>query len=608
MPTLPLRARRSGTTFARSPVSAHRPVRTIAGPRPDRARVRRGLGRAVVVLGVGLLCGGAQCRRAGPTPPHPGAAGALDLRPSDPQQRADWDRLQEARAADPAGAEVRAIAEHVLAGQPSLTMRLAALRAKAEHAYLNREDEVAIATAEQGLGLVPEPSEESQVLVDLARIRLRALVRGGDPAAALAALSDPRVQARGGLEPAEAAGLAAVALDRNADGPAAVAALVRWRELLADEDPTAAWVEQRVALRADALAPAALTEVISGLPPGPGRACLQARRGEPVADPQPDWVAACTASSGSIGLLLPRSGPFSAFSDEQLAAAMATVDVVASEGPVPRLLWRDSGSSPKSARAAARSLMDQGARVLVGPVGAKNVKAVASEVQGRAALIVPGEGRRGATGVAPRLEQRVAALVDHARAQGRDRLVVLAPDNGYGRRAVKAIESQAAGFAKPLVTRLYPPQTTSFGPHVNPVMTALRGDAALLVPDTLIRTELVVRQVARSGRMPARPDVPGVMVLATAEGVSPQTLDRARDVLEGVWMAPAAPRGPAGEAFEAAYTRMQGERPGDQGLLVYHALSQAITGQPGPGAATTTLCRVTEGRLVVQAATAAEPE
>lgn len=561
---------------------------------------RSTLARGIAGLAILVVCGGAQCRGVGPRRPPESHAGPLDARPSDPRQQAAWDRLQAARTADPAGAQVRAIAEDVLAGDPPLAVRLAALRAKAEHAYLNQEDPVAIATAEEGLALTSD-SDDAQVLVDLARVRLRALVRGGDPAAAIAALSEPRVQARGGLDPAEAEGLAAVAHDRNADGPAAIAHLARWRETLPDGDPTALWAEQRLALWVDTVPAAALAEVVTGMPPSPGRACLQARLGEPVPAGMPDWVVACSTASGGIGLLLPRSGPFSAFSDEQLAAVMATVDAVGTKGPVPPLRWRDSGSSPKTARAAARALVDQGARVLVGPVGAKNVKAVAREVDGQAALIIPGEGGRNAVGVAPRLEERVEALVEHARASGRDRLVVLAPDNGYGRRAIKAIESTAHGFAKPLVTRVYPPQTTSFGPHVNPVMTALRGEAALLVPDTLSRTELVVRQVARAGRMPARPDVPGLMVLVTAEGVSPSTLDRAKDVLEGVWVAPAAARGPYGEAFESAYARMQGEPPGDQGLLVFHALTQAITGQPGPGAGTTTLCRVTGGRLVVQA-------
>ena len=65
-------------------------------------------------------------------------------------------------------------------------------------------------------------------------------------------------------------------------------------------------------------------------------------------------------------------------------------------------------------------------------------------------------------------------------------------------------------------------------------------------------------------------------------------------------MAPAAARGPESESFEKAYARLQGEPPGDQGLLVFHALQQAITGKPGSGAGKTTLCRVQGGQLVVQ--------
>src|SRR5690606_1971906 len=102
-------------------------------------------------------------------------------------------------------------------------------------------------------------------------------------------------------------------------------------------------------------------------------------------------------------------------------------------GPPPPLQWRDSGSTTRSAEAAARALVGEGTRVLVGPIGAKNVTAVAGQVQGQAVVIVPGEGRGAAAGVAPSLEQRVRALVDRARAERRDRLVVLAPDNAYGR-------------------------------------------------------------------------------------------------------------------------------------------------------------------------------
>jgi ABC-type branched-subunit amino acid transport system substrate-binding protein len=562
--------------------------------------------RALAIVALGLLCIGASCRPGGTKPPRfQGDARDLDGRPSDPGQGDAWDRLQRARQADPAGAEARAVADEILGGDPPLPLRLAALRARAEHAYLHQDDPLAIASAQEGLGLGQAgAASEPQVLVDLARIRLRALVRGGDPGTALSALDEPLVQGRGGLPPAEALGMRAVAMDRKGDAPAAVAAYAGWREVLPEEDATALWVEQRLALLAESLPSEALAEVVTAMPPSPGRTCLQARLGEAVPSGVPAWVTACGRASGGIGILLPRSGPLSAFADEQLAAVLATIEIMAVAGPPPRLSWRDSGSTAKTARSAARSLVGEGVRVLVGPIGVKNVKAVVSEVDREAAIIVPGEGTATAAGVAPSLEQRVRGLVELARAEGRERLVVLAPDNAYGKRAVAAIEASATGFAQALVVRTYPPETTTFAPYVNPVMTALSGDAALLVPDTLSRTELVVRQLARAGRMPAHGDVPGLMVMTTAEGLSPQGLHQGNDVLEGVWVAPAAARGPAAAAFETAYARLQGEPPGDQGLLVFYALQQAITGQPGPGAGRTTITRVQGGRLVVESETA----
>jgi ABC-type branched-subunit amino acid transport system substrate-binding protein len=549
-------------------------------------------------LSLGLVLGGASCRPGRTRPPAHGARD-LDTRPSDPSWSAAWDRLQGAHDADPGGTEARAVADELLAGDPPLSVRLFALRVRAEHAYLHRDDALAQASAEEGLDLGRDSAaSEPQVLIDLARIRARALARGGDPTAALAALEEPLVRAQGGLPPAEALGMRAVALDRKGDGPAAVAAFAAWREALADGQGTALWVEQRLALLSDALPPEALAAVVAAMAPSPARACLQARLGEPVPEGVPAWVASCGAASGGIGILLPRTGAFAAFADEQLAASLAAIEVLATDR-APTLVWRDSGSTVKTAEAAARALVDEGARVIVGPIGPKNVKAVATEVGGRAQVIVPGEGTSKAAGVAPSLESRVKALVDAARERGCDRLVVLAPENSYGERAVAAVQGKASSFGGDVVVRTYAPDTTSFQPVVNPVMTALHGNAALLVPDTLARAEMVIRQLARAGRMPAREGVPGLVVLTTAEGLAPATLAAGRDVLEGVWVAPAAARGPEAAEFEAAFTRLQGEPPGDQGLLVFYALQQAITGQPGPGAGRTTVTRVQGGLLVV---------
>lgn len=544
---------------------------------------------------------GARCNtgRGGPGP-HTQSPSALDAPPSDPTDNADWTRLEQARSAGPAGAEARAIADQILAADPSLPMRLAALRARAEHALATGDDALVIATADDGLSRVqPADAAKSEVVVDLARLRLRALVRSGDPAAAVVALDDPIVQGRGGLDPTLAAGLRAIAYDRDGQRSIALSQFVQWRPLLDGDEPTARWVEHRIAALGDTAPAAEIAEALADLAPSPGRTCLAAKLGEPVPDDAPPWVRDCTGTATGVGVLLPRSGPFAAFADEHLAATLVASEVLADRGAVPPLWWHDSGGSTSSSRAGAQALLGRGVRVVVGPLGAKNVKAVAGFVDDRALMIVPGEGSGSAVGTAPSVELRVESLVARAQVDGRKRLVVLAPDNGYGRRAIKAARATApGGFDEPVVVRTYPANTTSFAPILNPVMTALRDDAALLVPDTLARGELLLRQLARAGKLAARGDEPGLMVLTTAEGIEPSTLRDGRDVLEGVWVAPAGPRGSFTETFESAYQARQGVLPGDQAILVYHALVHAVTGQPGPGAGQVTRLRIEGGQLV----------
>ncbi|MCH9681120.1 MAG: hypothetical protein K0V04_06795 [Deltaproteobacteria bacterium] len=273
-----------------------------------------------------------------------------------------WDRLVKARADDPGGREVVAAADDVLASDAPVTLQLAALRAKAEYAYAHGDDVLAIGLAERGLALVaaPDPGSAPQTLIDLARVRARAMVRGGDPTAAIAAIDHPVATAGEGWPGAELAGLRAVAADRNGDWAAAVAGLARWRELLTDADPSALWAEHRMARLADGLPPATLRELVDGLPPSPARACLAAKTGEPTPPGMPAWVAACARATGHIGIVLPRSGPLAAFADTHLAAAMATLEAADAHGPRPQLRWRDSGSSAKSARRAAKALVGRG--------------------------------------------------------------------------------------------------------------------------------------------------------------------------------------------------------------------------------------------------------
>lgn len=565
---------------------------------------------AVGLLGlVAALPAGAGCRNQGTqTPKFLGDVRDLDADRVDPAFREDWVALEDARRTDPAGQDVREIADRLLAREPPIPVRLAAYRAKAEHAYLAGDDPVAIAVADEALALVKvDPARPPVVIVDLETIRARALARGGDPSTALAALQGPILAPADRLAPDERLGLFAVALDRDANHAAAVAAYARWRETLPDTDPTSAWVEHRLGVLGAALDDEGWRAALEGVPASPARTCLEAKAGTRVRVGSgdatlPSWVERCGPAAGAVGLLLPRSGKLAALSDVQLAAVVTTADVLGAGGAP--LLFRDCGSSKAEARAAAEALLAEGVRVVVGPVGAANVDAVVDAVGQRATVVVPGEARAPAIGIAPSLERRVRRLVEHATAQGKTRLVVLAPDNAYGKRAIAAAKKAGGELAKSAVVKQYPGGTTSFQPVLAPVMTALTSSTAVLVADHLPRTELLIRQLLRSGKMPARGTSTGMMVMTTAEGADPAIVSDAADVFEGVWASPvAAAIGPEAEAFAATFIAHQGVAPDDQALLVYYAMRRALTGAPQTDPGPAPLVRFSEGRVVVQGPT-----
>lgn len=524
-----------------------------------------------------------------------------------------WAELLQARQLDPSSADVAARAHALLADDPPVGGRLAAWAALAEQAYRIGDDPGAARWAETGLSQIASTDISSNAdaraaHADLSTTRVQALARGGDPAAALAALADSATGAA--LSDDIRLGARAVALDRNADGPAAVVAYLQWREALSDDDAAAAWAERRAKVLADTLTLATLGEALDALPPGSARECLAARvsSSTPSSD-QPPWVQRCTSDVQKIGIMLPRTGPLSALADEQLAAASAATEILAPKLRGVQIVWEDPGSTPSGAAKAVRRLKALDVDVIVGPIGPPLIAAAAKEAGETLPLVVPGEGRGSARGVAPSLEARVNALVGLAKKQKRVRLVVLAPDNSYGARAVAAAKAKAQGMKHAIVVRTYPSNTTSFAGTLKPITTALSDGSAVLVADHLSRAEMVVRQLARLGKVPTQTRDSGLLVMTTAEGASQRGLDKAGAVFEGVWAAPAASvasAGGAGRRFARAYARAVDDLPSDQGMLVYFAMHMAMTGRAAKGSGQAPLVRVVEGEFVSGSAASAK--
>jgi len=563
----------------------------------------RPLASLALVLALGAPSVACRSTKAGNGPP---AATVTPVR-VDPEYQNEWEAVQDARSTDPAGPGVVSAADRLLARDPPLGLRLAALHAKVASAYLQGDDaaaqrwgdEAVAAVSASGGATAVEGRGESELFVDLQRLSALAAARSGDPERALAALA--ALEAAKGIEPVELWAARALARERQGRRAEAFVAYAEWRSRLVDGTPEARFAEERVRELGSALSRTEREDLAAGTSGDVAR-CLAPDGGEGG----PTWLRACRLSERRIGMLLPRSGRLAGLADQHLAAAVASVRVLGGGGGGVEVVWADSGSSADEVRSAAEGLRRAGVDAVVGPVGAGNVGAATRALGKDIVVVLPGESSEGARGVAPTLEDRCAALVTEARRR-RVPLVVLAPENGYGKRAGRAVEKAAeAQGVKVVLRRDFPEATTSFAPILDPALGALRQGAALVVLDRVDRMELVLRQAARDG-FAAAGNGKAIVVLSTGESLEPAALGGGHEVLEGVWLAPAAWPDADAAGFAEAFRAQEGHEPGDQALLVWRALSAAWQDRPSevPRAA---VVRVQGGRLVVpESQVAAQP-
>jgi len=562
-------------------------------------------------VGVGILSLGAASVSCKATPSASASAtpvGATSLTPDRvaPEYREDLRAVQEAQEADPAGPAVVVAADRLLSRGPPLNLRLAAVHAKVGHAYLNGDDVIALRWAGELLGAAAEgeatlDSAEAAIVRDLERLRAILLARSGEPEQALAALD--RGERSSSIPAGDLwAGRALAHARAGAPVPAAFA-LAMWRGGVASGSSEARYAEEKIGELLAGAEPAELTAYAQAHPGSAGARCFAARAGQESGTDIP-WIGACLPRALRVGVLLPRSGRLAALADDQLAAAIAAVEVLSAGNPSVEVVWADAGSTAETTTRGANELIERGAEVIVGPVGAGNVAAAERVLAGQAAVVVPGEGGKVAVGIAPSLEERIVALVEHAKQLGATGLVILAPAHGYGVRATAAARRAAKSVGIPIAAaESYEDSTTSFAPVLRPTVPALRKGAALLVLDRVARMELLLRQLAREGLSASKITNTGrVMVMSTAEALSLAELGDGHELLEGVWMAPVAWPDVATQAFVDAYVAHEGEPPGDQALLVYRALSRAWQGGAGePFSAT--VVRVQGGRIAAPSPT-----
>lgn len=315
------------------------------------------------------------------------------------------------------------------------------------------------------------------------------------------------------------------------------------------------------------------------------------RKGPAVEAPRP--VAVVPPTSGPapatpapidgqvrIAILLPLSHP----SKETRAVAQSLLDAaqmgmfdMGARSMV--LLPRDTGTSPETAAAAANDAIAKGAELILGPLLASDVRAVAPIARQHNIPVVAFSTDRTVAGDGVYLlsflpEQEVSRIVTYAAQQGRQRFAALVPQTPYGQRVEEAFRNSVMQSGREVVSvQNYAPNPGALEPAVKSVSKT--GFDAIFLPEggTMLRSLAPILTVNGV-------DSRKVKLLGTGLWDDPQV---AKDPsLMGGWYA--VPPQDKRANFITRYQQLYNSKPPRIASLGYDAIALASTlakGRPG---------------------------
>lgn len=307
-------------------------------------------------------------------------------------------------------------------------------------------------------------------------------------------------------------------------------------------------------------------------------------------------IAPLPPSPAKIGLLLPLTGEAAGLGQDLLDAAQLALFEVRPNRM--ELLPRDTGDRPQGAEAAARSALDAGAELLVGPLFARSTTAVARLAAARGVATLSfsndaGVAGNGAYVLGFRPEEQIERAVAYAASQGLSRFGALAADDPYGSRSIAAWRSTVARQpgADAVAAATYPAEAEggdvlaaeavrqvagagrsgslpALDPDAAPALLPPPGVDAVLIADGGPRVAGVAGELARYGVA-----LPATRLLGTLRWTDDPLLADER-ALRGAWVATSPPENTS--AFASKFRAIYGREPIPLAVLAYDATALAI--------------------------------
>ena len=171
-----------------------------------------------------------------------------------------------------------------------------------------------------------------------------------------------------------------------------------------------------------------------------------------------------------VALLLPLSGRHARAGQALLNAAQIALFDIA--GDKFTLVVRDTAGTPQGAQAALRSALMEGVHLVLGPLFATSVAAIAPEVRAAGLTTIAFSNDRSVAGdgvfvmgLAPR--PQVYRMIGFARSQGLTRFAVLAPRTPYGDAVIQALQEATLRYGLELSKIVsYPPDAADLSAEV----------------------------------------------------------------------------------------------------------------------------------------------
>jgi branched-chain amino acid transport system substrate-binding protein len=265
------------------------------------------------------------------------------------------------------------------------------------------------------------------------------------------------------------------------------------------------------------------------------------------------------------------------------AAELALFD---RDNPNVQLVVKDDRGTPEGARAAAEEAIKEGARLILGPLFAKSVAAVAPVArQANVPVIAFSNDRRVAGNgiylLGFQVEPEVARIVAFAAQRGKRRFAALIADDALGKLAAASFRQEVARVGGSIVAlEQYPPSANGVLEPMRSVSAAIRAADeggtpidALFLPGGQESLEAIARLLPQ-----AEIDTDKVKLTGTG-GMDYPNAGR-DEKLVGAWYPGPDPRG--WNDFAQNYAKTYGQAPPRIASLAFDAVSLAVALASGP--------------------------